>query len=244
MKNILNCVIIDDDPDAIEVLRDYIAEFPGLKLVQMYTNPAIALANVIADQADLFFLDIDMPGISGIQIAERLKEREGTIVFTTAHAEYAVKSYDLMVKYYLLKPIDFGKFASVVSDVISLNYIKPDSSDVSDDAIYVRTGERGKVTKVLKSDILYIQAAGNYVQLLLQDKNHTTYMTLSEMADELGDDSRFYRVHKSYIINEDYVERVIGNIIDLGKYQVPMSSQYKNSFRSYLEQKTLVSKRL
>lgn len=245
MKNILNCIIIDDDPDAVEILRDYICEFPGLKLLKTYTSPAIALTELSHNlDVDLLFLDIDMPGISGIQLAENLKEQVGTIVFTTAHAEYAIKSYDLKVRYYLLKPFDLGQFAAVIADLISSTYVKTDTFSTLDDAFYLRTGERGKLTKVLKTDILFIQAAGNYVQLLLEDRQYTIYMTLREMEDILNTDLRFYRIHKSYIVNEDHVKRVVGNTVDLGKYQVTMSSQYKSNFMEYLEQKTLVSKRL
>lgn len=245
MKTILNCVIIDDDPDAIEILSDYISKFPNLKLLQTYTNPIAALSELsFKPDIDVLFLDIDMPGISGIQLAENLRERVGNIVFTTAHAQYAIKSYDLKVKYYLLKPFDLGQFAAVIADLISSVYVKMDTFSTLDDAIYLRTGERGKLTKVLKTDLLFIQAAGNYVQLLLEDRQYTIYMTLKEMEDILDTDARFYRVHKSYIVNEDHVKRVVGNTIDLGKYQVTMSSQYKNSFMEYLEQKTLISKRL
>lgn len=247
MNNILNCVIVDDDHDAVEVLRDYISQFPALSLTQVYMSPIVALTEVgVSDHIDLLFLDIDMPGISGVELAERLKDRVRHIIFATAHREYAMTSYDLLVKYYLLKPFDFVRFASVISDVIYSSYANPraEHPSVSDDDLYLRTGEKGRITRVLKSDILYIQAASNYVSVLLQNMLYTTYMTLTEMTEILKTDSRFFRVHKSYIINKDHVKLVAGNTIDLGKYQVPMSTQYKNAFTSYLGKKTLTSKRL
>lgn len=245
MKNTLNCVIIDDDHDGVEVLQDYISQFPTLNLTQVYMNPVTALTEVgLSEQVDLLFLDIDMPGISGTELAERLKDRVGHIIFATAYREYTMTSYDLLVKYYLLKPFDFVRFASVISDVIYSSYAKTEHPSVSDDDLYLRTGEKGKITRVLKSDILYIQAASNYVSVLLQNVLYTTYMTLTEMTEILETDNRFFRVHKSYIINKDHVKLIAGNTIDLGKYQVPMSTQYKNAFTSYLGKKTLTSKRL
>jgi Response regulator of the LytR/AlgR family len=245
MRNILNCVIIDDDHDGIEVLQDYISQFPTLNLTQVYTSPVTALTEVgLSDQVDLLFLDIDMPGISGVELAGHLKDRVGHIIFATAHREYAMNSYNLLVKYYLLKPFDFVRFASVISDVIYCNYTRPGHPSASDDDMYLRTGERGRATKVLKSEILYIQAASNYVSVQVRDTLYTTYMTLTEMTEKLKQDERFFRVHKSYIINKDHVKVVAGNTIDMGNHQVPMSSQYKNAFTTYIGKKTLTSKRL
>ncbi|MCX2454170.1 LytTR family DNA-binding domain-containing protein [Pedobacter sp. PLR] len=244
MKNQINCVIIDDDQFAIDILKDYIAEVPGLSLYRSYTNPVIALAELLEERnVHLLFLDINMPKLSGLQIAESLKHRIKNIVFTTAHSKYAIKAFDVQARHYFLKPIELSHFIKVVSSIITSS--KTNSlATIDDESYFIHTGERGKLTRVQKKEIIYIQGAINYVDLFMQNRRYTIYMTMKEMEVVFKSDPRYFRVHKSYIINRDFVDSIIGNTIKLGEHQALMSSPYKNDFIKYLSQRTLLSKRL
>ncbi|RQO66599.1 hypothetical protein DBR40_22225 [Pedobacter sp. KBW01] len=240
MKNIINCVIIDDDPFAIKVIANHIAEIPRLQILQTYTNPIKALSeiNSLKNKLDLIFLDIDMPGLTGINFAESVRHSFPNIIFTTAFAEYAVKAFDLRAKHYLLKPIDLDIFSQKVYTVLLECFDNP--LDEDNDAFYLRVGERGYRVKVLKEDIIYIQAAGNYLHIFTSETHYTIYYSLQEMVQKLLGNTRFFRVHKSYIINTDYVHSIQGNTIHLQKYDVLMTVPYKADFVRYLEDNTLL----
>lgn len=244
VKKKIQCIVVDDDQFSVNMLKDYIAEIPRLQIKGIYTNPVKALMEVIETGADLIFLDINMPGISGIQFAENLKHKAQNIIFTTAFANYAVEAFDVSAKHYLLKPIELSKFIEVVTDVIYNCFDANAVAELDVTSFFLRTGERGKLTKVLKSDIVFIQAAGNYVQLLTEVDQHMIYMTIKEMVDVLKNDRFFFRVHKSYIINAHFVKKIIGNTVNLGKYDVLISNQYKSDFADYLKDRILMSKRI
>lgn len=243
MKNIINCVIIDDDPFAIKVITNHIGEFPRLRVLQSYTNPIKALSeiNSLKTKPDLIFLDIDMPGLSGINFAESVRHTLPNIIFTTAYAEFAVKAFDLRVKDYLLKPIDLDTFSQKVYTVLLECYDNLIDDDY--DAFYLRVGERGFRVKVLKEDIIYIQAAGNHLHIFTSDKHYTIYYSLVEMVQKLIKNTNFFRVHKSYIINTNFVHSIHGNTIHLQKYDVLMTAPFKADFVRYLEDNTLLFKK-
>jgi len=240
MKNIIKCVIIDDDPFAIKVITNHIAEIPRLQILQTYTNPIRALSeiNSLKNKPDLIFLDIDMPGLSGINFAESVRHSFPNIIFTTAFAKYALKAFDLRVKHYLLKPIDLATFSQKVYTVLLECFDNP--LDEDNDAFYLRVGERGYRVKVLKEDIIYIQGAGNYLHIFTSETHYTIYYSLGEMLLTLSSNTKFFRVHKSYIINANYIHSIQGNTIHLKKYDVLMTAPYKTDFVRYLENNTLL----
>jgi len=243
MKTIINCVIIDDDPFAINVITNHIAEIPRLQVLQTYTNPIRALSEIndLKIKPDLIFLDIDMPGLSGISFAESARHSFPNIIFTTAFAEYAMKAFDLRAKHYLLKPIDLDIFCQKVYTVLLECFDNPLDDD--NDAFYLRVGERGYRVKVLKEDIIYIQAAGNYLHIFTLEMHYTIYYSLQEMVQKLIGKTNFFRVHKSYIINSNYVQSIQGNTIHLQKYDVLMTAPFKADFVRYLEDNTLLFRR-
>ncbi|ALL05603.1 hypothetical protein AQ505_08920 [Pedobacter sp. PACM 27299] len=246
MKSTIKCVIIDDDQFAIDILIDHIQEISELEIQATFTDPILALTTILQHQEpiDILFLDVDMPKLSGIDLAENVRKKVKNIIFTTAFSDYAIKAFDLRAKHYLLKPIELSKFLEAIREIISDDF-QPRESKMSDnESYYLRTGERGKLTRVDKNEIIYIQAAMNYVDLQTKDKRYTIYMTMKEMEEVLKDDDRFFRVHKSYIINTDYISQIRGNTIELGKYQALMTNPYKGDFLSYIDQKTLISKRI
>ncbi|MEJ2884631.1 LytR/AlgR family response regulator transcription factor [Pedobacter sp. GR22-6] len=245
MNKKINCVIIDDDRFAIDTLEDYIKHLPKLQLLKTYTNSIEAASELSVMQTSvLIFLDIDMPHYSGLQLAQKLKDRSFQIIFTTAHSGYAVDAFRVRARHYLLKPIGLGEFVDVVTDVIAHTpdwMIEPYQDA---EALFLRTGERNKLTRVLKKDIIYIQGAGNYVDVFLEDLRLSTYMTMLEMEALLERDQRFYRIQKSYIINERHIKKIDGNTIYLLGHKVSMSTNYNEKFINYLNASTLRSSRI
>jgi len=246
MKSSISCIIIDDDPTAINILQDHIAEMPRLKVHRVYTKPIEALNEISAESdKQLIFLDIDMPAMSGLRLADNLKHKSHNIVFTTSYPEFALDAFKVRAKHYLLKPFDIADFAVVVNEVLSECYDAQRIVNENEDAFFLRTnGERGRLTKVLKKDIIYLQGSNNHVHIYTPTNDYSVYMTIKEMEEKLQQNERFYRVHKSYIINTSFVREINGHKIDLGKYEVLMSPQYKEAFMHYIEDQILISKRL
>ena len=245
MNKKINCVIVDDDRFAIDTLEDYIKHLPNLQILKTYTNSVKAATELSLMHGRLLvFLDIDMPHYSGLQLAEKLKDKGFQVIFTTAHSDYAIDAFRVRARHYLLKPIGLSEFIDVVTDVIAHTpdwMIEPYENT---EALFLRTGERNKLTRVLKKDIIYIQGAGNYVDVFLEDLRLSTYMTMLEMEALLEKDPRFFRVQKSYIINEGHVQKIDGNTIYLLGHTVSMSGNYNGKFIDYLNTCTLKSSRI
>ncbi|MFD2584575.1 LytR/AlgR family response regulator transcription factor [Pedobacter vanadiisoli] len=246
MKHSISCIIIDDDPTAINILQDHIAEMPRLKIHRTFTKPVEALSEISAESnKQLIFLDIDMPAISGLRLADILKPKSHNIIFTTSYPEFALDAFKVRAKHYLLKPFNIGDFAEVVNEVLSEYYDAQSLVRENEEAFFLRTnGERGRLTKVLKKDIIYLQGSNNHVHIYTPTNDYSVYMTIKEMEEKLRENEHFYRVHKSYMINTSFVKEINGHKIDLGKYEVLMTPQYKEAFMNYIESQTLISKRL
>jgi len=245
MNKIIPCIIVDNDASAIDIITDHISEIPRLKLNKTFTKPAVALTEIpLEKQRQLIFMDIDMPKLSGIDVAEGLKDLPHNIIFTTSYPEYAIEAFKVRAKHYLLKPFNLQEFARVVNDVIKEYYSVSKLERADHEAFYFRAdGERSELTKVLKSDIVYFQGSNNHVHIYTPTEDFSVYMTMKEMEDKILENSRYYRVHKSYIVNTDFVKKITGNKINLGKYDVLMASHYKKDFIAYVERNLLRSKR-
>lgn len=245
MKKTFNCVIIDDDRSAISLLTDHIGEFPNLNVSKTYTKPIQALSELSCNEmVDLIFLDIDMPGLSGIQLAENLLDCSPNIIFTTAYECYALKAFDVRAKDFLLKPIELDTFTKVVNRVLKECFIKKISGFDYDDLAFFRPGERGRVDSINLTAITHFRAAGNYIDIFTQDGRFTIYMTIKEMSEILTANDRFFRVHKSYLINGSHVTRIVGNLVYLGKHPIPMSHPYKSRFCDFVKDKIWISRRI
>lgn len=246
MKNPISCIFIDDELTAINILEDFASEMPRLKVHRTFTNPVEALSEIsVEPDRQLIFMDIDMPSMTGLRLADNLKHSPHKIIFTTSHAEHAIAAFKVRAKHYLLKPFNIGDFAEVVNEVISEYYDSQILVRGNRKAFFLRTnGERGKLIKVLKKDIIYLQGSNNHVHIYTPENDYSVYMTIKEMEELLSCDAYFYRVHKSYIINTRFVQEINGHTIDLGKYEVLMTPQYKQAFMDEVSKDILISKRL
>jgi two-component system, LytTR family, response regulator len=221
----LSCYIVDDESHAIRILADYIQKTPGLSLAGSSTEPLQALAELSAgDPPDILFLDVDMPELNGLDLAG-LAGGRSAVVFTTAYREYAVDAFEKRAADYLVKPVFYERFLACVQELRKRSF-RPDSAD----ALFVTTGTRGKLLRVLTEDIRYIEGADSYVHIISKNEKVMTYMTLSEVLRRLPQE-RFSRVHKSYIV-QDRVVRIIepGQLKLEDGTVLPLGPSYRAAF--------------
>jgi DNA-binding LytR/AlgR family response regulator len=243
----LKCVVIDDEQHAIEVLTDHIAEMPGLTIFKTFTSPVQALTEIsIGDEIDLLFMDIDMPGINGLELAENIREKAKYLIFTTAHPDYALQAFDVQSDQYLLKPISFAKFALGIDRILKkeANNAKATTKEADQvAALYIKGDHKYAFSNIAIDEILYIKALQNYIQIITKSETHTTYLTLKEIEKAL-ETHAFIRVNKSNIVAKSAIKKVDGNIIRLvNNEMIQIGEGYKETFFAYVQSSLLKSNR-
>jgi len=242
MKNKIRCVIIDDEKHAIALLKTYIGSMPNLELFKTFNNPLEALSGITAeDEIDIIFLDIEMPHLSGIELAKELRPKARSIIFTSAYNR-SLEAFEVRANHYLLKPINLAKFTQTVMGIIDNELSKTDGQGKN--IKFFKTGEKGKLSRIHKQDILYFESAKNYVSMVTAEKKELVYLTLKEV-EKIFNKDLFYRVHRSHVINAKKIQKIVGNTINLGQgYQVQMGGTYKSNLLKFLEEKTLLTGRI
>lgn len=242
MKNKIRCVIIDDEKHAISLLTSYISSIPNLELFKTFNDPLEALSSISPeDEIDIIFLDIEMPHLSGIELARDLRPKARSIIFTSAYNR-SLEAFEVRANHYLLKPIKLVKFTQTVMGIIDNELNKGENPGKN--IKFFKTGEKGKLSRVHKQDILYFEGAKNYVNMVTADKAELVYLTLKEVEKIFCKDL-FYRVHRSHVINAKKIQKIVGNTINLGQgFQVQMGDSYKRGLLRFLEEKTLLTGRI
>jgi two-component system, LytTR family, response regulator len=225
------CIIVDDQPEAVELLKDHIEKTPMLSLKVATSDPIEAMAILDKVHVDIVFLDVQMPDISGIEIVENLITKWGRhiprIVFTTGYSDYALPGYEYGVADYLLKPVSYERFRKA-TDRIVLDLDTHRGQPVSDEFTFAEVD--GKKIKINFDDIIYIEGARNYIIVATVKQKLITYKSMGSMQEILPL-ARFMRVHKSYIVAIDKIQALRGNEICLqvkedGKY-IPIGITFK-----------------
>jgi two-component system, LytTR family, response regulator len=209
----IKCIAIDDEPLALEIIKDYSGKVPFLDLVKTFDNALESMDYLKNNKADLLFLDIQMEELTGIQLLKVLNPKPN-VIFTTAYDSFAIQGFELDAVDYLLKPISFERFLKAVNKVYEkLNVeqlIENKSKEVTiytpgDDYFFVKTEFR--LEKVKFSDILYIEGMGDYLRIVTPGKRLMTLQNFKKM-EEMLPANKFYRVHKSYIVSLDKIENI------------------------------------
>ncbi|MFP7655165.1 LytR/AlgR family response regulator transcription factor [Chryseobacterium proteolyticum] len=238
----INCIVVDDEAHAIELLTLHIEQTPFLKLVGSAMNPAEALQILNTTEVDLIFLDIQMPGMSGVEFLPLLNDRY-KVILTTAFREYALDGFDHNVVDYLLKPIFFPRFLKAVQraqEIISLS-----TKDAEDDFIMVKTEYKGKLIKIKTQDIIYIEGKGKYVCFHTRDGEEIlALLNIGGLENKLPGD-HFLRIHKSFIIAIPFIMMIHGNLVQLEftKNQIPIGQTYRESFMNQMLGKVITNKK-
>ena len=219
----LKCIITDDEPIARKGLQSYVERINFLELVGVCED-AVQLNNQLkSQQADLLFLDIEMPYMTGIELLNSLSNPPKVII-TSAYAEYAIKGYDLEVSDYLLKPISFDRFLKAVNKVY--DQLISSQTPVVQDYLFVKTSL--KLEKIRFNDMRFIEGVENYVAIYTSDGKIITHTTLRTILQKLPPE-RFVQVHKSYLVNIDKIDSIEGNLLGIGKNKIPLSRTYKEA---------------
>ncbi|MES2650397.1 MAG: LytTR family DNA-binding domain-containing protein [Bacteroidota bacterium] len=216
----INCLIVDDEPLAQELLEGYVNGVEQLCLIKKCSTALEAFEILHQQQIDLVFLDIKMPGISGIDLIKSLKNPPA-VIFTTAFSEYAAASYELDAIDYLLKPITFERFTKSLDKLFKLY---PDQEDKKKDYTYFKVS--GKLIKVTHSDIFYAQSIKDYIILYTLNGNHIVHMTMKYLS-ELLPEAIFARVHRSYLINYSFLDKISKNQVSVNGEDIPIGESYK-----------------
>ena len=219
MSNQLKCVVVDDEPMAREILSSYIEKTPNLQLVKSCKDASEALIFMQENSVDVFFLDINMPEITGVSLAKIIKNK-AKIIFTTAYRDYAIEGFNLNVIDYLLKPFSFERFMEAVAKVS----IKEITS--SKDFIFVRADR--KMIKVNFSSILYIESLSDYVKIYTKEQTIVTRENISTLSTTLPK-NLFLRIHRSFIISIQQITSYTNEFIELNDKALPISRSYKES---------------
>ncbi len=229
--NKLNCIIVDDEPLAQDVIERYIGNMNELTLLKKCSNALEAFEVLHTEPVDLMFLDISMPVISGIDFLRSLRKSPAVII-TTAYPDYAVQGYELDVMDYLVKPIPMERFMKAVNKVIE-RYTAPASSIKKQiaraDYMFVKSDQ--KLIKIKFIDIEYIEGMKDYVKIFTRERMIVTLHTMKFFEANLPS-TEFARVHKSYIINLDSIKSIAGNEVELQKQKLPIGSSYKENLLS------------
>jgi DNA-binding LytR/AlgR family response regulator len=221
----MKCIIVDDEPLAIEILESYVARIEELELTGTFRNAIAAFSFVQQNPVDLIFLDIEMPKLSGIEFLKTLKHSPKVII-TTAYRDYAIEGFELEVVDYLLKPIPFERFLKSVGKVLHSRVEIPLTTQVSaqDSFIYFKVDK--KMVKTRIADILYIESIKDYVKVRTADKEIITQQKISYLDESLPR-QQFLRIHRSFIVNLDRIDAYTATDVEISKFKVPIGRNYK-----------------
>lgn len=223
----LNCIAVDDEKLVLDLLVDNIRQVPFLNLVARCKNAMEAAEVLHKEKVDLIFLDIQMPGLNGLQFVKSL-QRPPMVIFITAYKEHAVEGFTLDAVDYLVKPVSFERFLKACNKAFDLHNLRQNTAtkEILPDFFFVYV--EYNLVKISIPDILYIESMKDYVKIFLQNasKPVITKMSLKSLEEKLAP-YRFVRIHKSYIIAADKVTAIKRDLICIGRTELPLGESYR-----------------
>jgi len=242
MKKI-RCLIVDDEPLALDLIEDYVLRTPFLDLANKFNSPFQAIAALQNEKIDLIFLDIQMPDLSGIELS-KLLHNGPKVIFTTAYSQYALEGFKVDALDYLVKPISFQEFLKASNKALTWFSLLEQNSCVkniekpSNTSIFVKSEYR--LIKVELNSILYIEGLKDYVKIYVnyQTKPILSLMSLKKLKEELSP-RQFMRVHRSFIVNLEQIVKIERNRIVFSSVYIPIADSYKDQFQEFLNKKFL-----
>jgi DNA-binding LytR/AlgR family response regulator len=222
---------VDDEPPAIRILQKFAEQLPGLECVATTTSALEALQLIEIHKPDIIFLDIQMRDLTGIQLSALIKDKVG-IIFTTAYPQFAVEGFELNAIDYLLKPIAFSRFISAVEKArtqIHPTGGKQNNPTAEENYFFIKTDGKNKFKRVAVADIFYIESIKNYIVIHTHDEQIVTYNTLKYFEEKLPD-NLFVKIHKSFVIALNKIEKTDNNEVWLLQKNLPLGDTYKIDF--------------
>jgi len=234
MKGKIQCLLVDDEPMAIDILKTHLSKIDKVNIVGTCRNATEAFNLISNEQVDLIFLDINMPGISGISFAKTINSSI-KIIFTTAYREFAVDGFNLHAVDYLLKPISYERLLDAINNYSTIH--QKSSSLISENEehlnfIFIRVDRR--MVKLIFEDILYIESLSDYLKIHLQNKEVLVVReTITNISEKLPS-QEFLRIHRSFIINTSKIDSYNNEEILIEGRSLPLSRSYKEQVLNYL----------
>lgn len=233
----LKCLVIDDEPLAREGIAEYVKRTGFMELCGTCSS-AIEAKEVMSNRKiDVIFLDIEMPGISGLQLIQEMREPP-LVILVTAYPDFALKGYDLDVVDYLLKPVAFERFLKAANKALN-HFSEFNNQGVDNEYIFIKSDN--KYLKIKCAEILYIEGLKDYVKIHIADGTILALVNLKNAESQIPS-SGFLRVHKSYIVSLDKIKSVEGNIIHLEKGAIPIGKEYKDALFEKLINRNLIKR--
>jgi DNA-binding LytR/AlgR family response regulator len=237
----IKCIIVDDEPLAIEIMESYVQKVDQLERKGSFRNAVTAFSFLQSNPVDLIFLDIQMPKLTGIDFLKTLKNPP-KVIFTTAYRDYAIEGFELEVVDYLLKPIPFDRFLKAIGRVIQQPVLAPikntPAHESIDQPLFFKVDK--KMVKVNVNDILYIESIKDYVKVKTGEKEIVTQQKISYLEESLPKHI-FLRVHRSFIVALNKIESYSATEIEIGKIQVPIGRNYKSEVLRVLSKNVFTS---
>lgn len=234
----LNCVIVEDEPLARNLMVEYVKKVPSLNLIEACSSPLMAIEVLRTHAVDLLFLDVQMPELTGISLLKVLQKKP-FVILTTAYSEYALEGYELDVADYLLKPITFERFLKAVDKVIQRKETVKEISaqerpvqETKNSFVFVKDGT--KLVKIQLEDILYVEGLKDYVTIHTKQHKIVSLQRLKLLEEQLPAD-QFIRIHNSFIVSLRAIEIIHKGEVQVGGALLPIGETYKKSFREFIE---------
>lgn len=224
----INCLIVDDEPLAADVIESFVDKMPHLHLVDKVNSATEALAVLKAHKVDMLFLDIQMPEMTGLEFLKTLKNMP-IVIFTTAYPNYALESYEIDAADYLLKPISFDRFVKAV------NKAEERIKDEGEKPEYIFVKADGKLVRINIEDICYVEGLKDYVVIHTMQTKVVTHNTMKNIEALLLTDENFIRIHRSYIINLRFVKEIEGNSFRVKDQLLTIGTTFKEDVQAKLE---------
>ena len=242
----VRCIAVDDEPLALDIIESYISKLPFLKLVRTCSSATEAMQVLQEEQVDLMFLDIEMPELTGIQFLNILKHQP-LIIFTTAYPDYALEGFNQDAVDYLLKPIPFDRFLKAVTKAQerlqrngrateALQHIPAPQAAPVQDFMFVKADY--KTIRVDFRDILWIEGLKDYIIIQTKDQKIITLLSMNKMMEKLQD-SKFLRVHRSFIVSLQKIDSIEKSRIRIGNKEIPIGEVYKEQFLKWVEENNI-----
>lgn len=243
MKQI-TCAVIDDEPIARDILEDFISQDERLLMLGNYKNAKEALKGITTQPVELVFLDINMPGLTGFQFLKTMTNPPA-VIFTTAYREHAMEGFDANAIDYLLKPIAIERFLLSVNK--AWKFLRPAFTEAASDSVVKENGDfffvkaDGGLVKIFFDEILFIEALKEYVKIVTKVKSVITYHTISGLEEKLPA-GKFYRIHRSYIVNIKAIASIEGFTVKIDKHELPISRNERDAFVELVASGKIISK--
>lgn len=232
----IRCLIVDDEPLALNLIDGYVQKTPFLELVGKCTNAYEALEKIASEKIDLLFLDIQMPGLTGMELSRSLKNGP-KVVFTTAFEEYALEGFKVDAIDYLLKPFNYEEFLKSANKAREWLSVTSGISETDPDAFFVKS--EYKLVKIDLQKVLYIEGLKDYAKIFLKDQTRPvlTLMSLKSLEEQLPS-QQFMRIHRSFIVRLDRIDLIERNKVVIGPVGITIADAYKETFQTYLAKKS------